>query len=52
MRLRPLRLFSFKPEFLHVFCLSVVTCIELTMFPARVLAVRLTTFIRVRVDFL
>lgn len=47
MRLRALRLFSFKPGFLHVFCLSVMTYIELTMFPAQVLAVRLTTFIRV-----
>lgn len=52
MRVRALRLFSFKPGFLHVFCLSVMTYIELTMFPARVLAVRLTKFIRACVDFL
>lgn len=33
-----LRQFSVKPGFLHVFCLSVMTCIELTMLPAQVLA--------------
>lgn len=52
MRFRALILFSFNPGFLRVFCLSVMTYIELTMFPAWVLAVTLTTFIRVCVDFL
>lgn len=52
MRFRALILFSFNSGFLRVFCLSVMTYIELTMFPARVLAVTLTTFIRVCVDFL
>lgn len=47
-----LRWFSFKPGFLHVFCLSVMTYIELTVFPAQVLAVSLPTFIRVCIDFL
>lgn len=41
-----LRQFSFKPGFLHVFCLSVMTYIELSVFPAQVLAVSLPKFIK------